>query len=161
LTIRDSRVYGTLVVMLQPGRKLILENSLNLEPARKDLPALIVRGDAEFNFTSAATPLSEPALNVNFNPIGAPSAGVTDSDKLDVYPSQIKGLIHVTGAARLQNDGVIRGAILCESTTSTNALTTDTREIFYDPDLYKSPPRHYTASVQMLPLRGSYRRLVD
>jgi hypothetical protein len=161
LTVKDARIYGTLVVILSPGRKLRVEGSVNIEPSQKDMPALIVKGDAELSFTSAGTPLSEGSVRVNFNPNGAPYAGVTDGDRSDLYPSQIKGLIHVTGRVLLQNDGVIRGAILCESTASTDALATDTREIFYDPDIYKNPPRHYTASVPMVPMRGSYRRVVD
>jgi Tfp pilus assembly protein PilX len=159
--VRDSRVLGTLVILLPAGRKATFENSVNIEPARPDFPAVIVRGDAEFSFTSAGTPLSEPALGVNFNRVGAPYLGVEDADQTDLLPSQIKGLIHVSGRADLRNDGVIRGAILCESAALTDAAATDTREIFYDPELYRSPPRHYTARVDMVPLRGSYRRVVD
>jgi hypothetical protein len=159
--VRNCRVIGTLVILLSPGARATFENALNIEPARPDFPSLIIRGRAEFSFTSAGTPLSEPALGVNFNRVGAPYMGVEDGDRADTFPSQIKGLIHVTGSVDLQNDGLIRGAILCESAASTDAVATDTREIFYDSELYRTPPRHYTATVTMVPLRGSYRRLVD
>ena len=159
--VRRSRILGTLVIILPAGRKVTFEDSLNIAPARPDLPAVIVRGNAEFLFTSTGTPLSEIAEDRNFNRSGAPYLGVEDGDRADLYPSQITGLVHVTGTVDLRNDGVIRGAILCDSTSSFGALATDTREIFYDPELYKNPPRHYTTAVLMVPLRGSYRRVVD
>jgi Tfp pilus assembly protein PilX len=159
--IRRSRIFGTLVIFLPSGSKATFEDCINIQPARPDLPAVIVRGDADFSFTSAGTPLSEPAQDVNFNRPGAPYQGTEDGDRADSYPSQIKGLIHVTGTVDLRNDGVINGAILSESPSSWSAVSTGTREIFYDPELYRNPPRHYTTAVPMVALRGSYRRMVD
>jgi hypothetical protein len=159
--VRRSRVLGTLVIFVPSGSEVTFEDEVNIQPARPDLPAVIVRGNAEFQFTSAGTPLSELAEDRNFNRVGAPYLGVEDGDRVDVYPSRITGLIHVTGTVDLRNDGAIHGAILCESTSSTGAVETDTREIFYDPELYRNPPRHYTSGVPMVPLRGSYVRVVD
>lgn len=96
--IRNTRIYGTLVV-LNPGAGSKIEGSvcwdptvvLSTDPSVPNLPALVTDGPLEVSLES--TPLSESSVGVNFNPTGSPYAGVTDSDLLDTYPSQISGVL--------------------------------------------------------------------
>jgi hypothetical protein len=159
LTLREVRIVGTLVV-INPGKKLTITQSVNLAAARPDFPALIVQGNAVLDFD--ANPLSEADNAVNFNPPGTPYQGSADGDFADTYPSEIRGLIHVTGTSVFQKDGVVRGAVLCESSAGTDTPdVTANKEIFYDSRLYSLPPQGYTTSVPMVVEAGSWRQLVD
>jgi hypothetical protein len=163
ITLKNTRIYGTLVV-INPGKKLTIDGQVNISPVRADFPALIVSGNCVIQFTSSGTPLSESGQGVNFNPPGAPYAGVSDTNTLGTYPSEIRGLVHVTGTLNMAKDGVIRGAVLCESTGGllTDAVyIQDDREIFYDSRLYTSPPRWYTSSVPMKVVSGSWVQVTD
>jgi hypothetical protein len=80
----------------------------------------------------------------------------------DTFPSEIRGLVHVTGQVSLIKDGIVRGAILCESADSSAAIDmSDDREIFYDPKIFTAPPRWYTSSVPMKVVQGSWTQLID
>ncbi len=161
LTIRNTRIYGTLVVIC-PSKRLTLDNVVLLQPVRADYPALIVTGDLELRYASTATPLSESAQAVNFNPPGAPYQGAADADYLDQYPSEIQGLVHVTGTLKVSKDSLIRGAVICESTASADAADySEFSEIVYDPNLYANPPQGYTTEVKMVPQPGSWQQVVD
>lgn len=161
LTIRNTRIYGTLVVIC-PGRKVTLDAQVLLQPYRPDYPVLIVNGNAVFQYTSAGTPLSEAALSTNFNPSGAPYQGSSDTDLTDQYPSEIQGLVHVTGTLSFPQSGVIRGAVICESTALADAVDcAGVTEIVYDPNLYANPPEGYTVAVKMLVQPGSWQQCVD
>src|SRR5690606_12960152 len=58
-------------------------------------PSLLVRGAITMDTSTGA--LSESGEDVNFNPPGAPFAGVTDNDKVDSYPTRFTGVIYATG----------------------------------------------------------------
>jgi hypothetical protein len=91
-----------------------------------------------------------------------PYNGVTNTSTADTYPSEIRGLVHVTGTVTLSNGGVIRGAVLCESAATGDAVDIpDDREIFYDPTLFTAPPRWYTSSVPMKVVPQSWIQVVD
>ncbi len=161
LTITNSRIFGTLVVIC-PGHKVTLGGQMLLQPARTDFPALIVNGNLVLQYTSASTSLSEAAQATNYNPPGAPYQGANDADRLDQYPSEIQGLVHVTGTLDIQQNALVRGAILCESTASTDAVRIrQDAEIVYDANLYTNPPQGYTTAVKMVPQTGSWRQVVD
>jgi hypothetical protein len=161
LTITNTRVNGTLVVIC-PGKTLTLDGQLLFEPYRADYPALIVKGDVVFQYTSPGTPLSEAGLATNFNPPGAPYQGVTNTTMTDSYPSEIRGLIHVTGTVLFSASSKVRGALLCESAAATDAVRCSaTPEIVCDPNLYANPPEGYTQAVNMVVQQGSWQASVD
>jgi len=161
LTIQNTRINGTLVVIC-PGHKVTLVGQLLFEPYRADYPALIVKGDVVFQYTSPGTPLSEAGLATNFNPPGAPYQGVTNTTITDSYPSEIRGLVHVTGSVLFSQSSKVRGAILCESAAPADAVRCNTTaEIVYDPNLYANPPEGYTQAVNMVVQQGSWQASVD
>jgi hypothetical protein len=160
VTLKNCRIYGTLVVVC-PGKKLVVDGSVLLQPISNDFPALIVDGDIEFRFSSA-TALSEATVGINLNPAGAPYQGQTDTDKTDTYPSEIQGLVHCTGDINWTSDNIIRGAVISEGTDSSDAFKIDTAKatIVYDGTIYNSPPQFYTSQVKMIPQANSYKQVV-
>jgi hypothetical protein len=161
ITIKNCRIYGTLVV-ISPGRRLTLTGANLIQPSRPDFPALIVNGDCDFAFNSS-TPLGEASVGVNFNPAGAAYQGMTDTDQTDFYPNEIQGLVHITGTLSIDQPCTVRGAILCESSANSRAvdINADGVRIYYDSGLYTNPPQFYTTSVQMLTQAGSYKPVVN
>jgi hypothetical protein len=161
LTIRNTRIYGTLVVIC-PARSVTVEGNVLLQPARSDYPALIVQGNLVLGYTSANSSLSETVQGVNYNPSGAAYQGAADADMLDQYPSEIQGLAHVTGTLDVQTDALVRGAVLCESAVAADAVRWRANaEIVHDPNLYLNPPQGYTTQVKMVPQPGSWQQKVD
>jgi hypothetical protein len=152
VTIRDSRILGTLVVRCS---RLTIEGNVSIENFRKDMPALIVDGDLVLNYSSS-TSLSESAEDTNFNPTGTPVNGQSDSDKADSYASEIRGLIHVRGNLELRNTAIIRGAIVCEGTANCFGVN----QIVHDADLSSKPVIGYTTGDGYLRC-DSWQRMID
>jgi hypothetical protein len=159
LTIRNSRIHGTLVILCAAGKQVTFENSLFIHPYRTDYPALLIQGDAEFEFTSTLG-LIEALAGANLNPSGSPYQGNSDSDFLDIYPSEIRGLVHVRGEARFESNGKFRGAVLCESPSEETRFE-GSNEIIHDRSLMNLPPQGYASRVPMLPHSGSWKRIVE
>ena len=164
LTIKNTRICGTLVVIC-PGHTVTLEGQVLLQPARSDYPALIVNGNLVLKYSSTGTTLSESTQNTNYNPAGAPYQGVADSDTADQYPCEIQGLVHVIGTLDFADDSLVRGAVICESAASSDAVQShDSAEIVYDPRLYSNSayiPQGYTTAVPMVPQAGSWQQCVN
>ncbi len=159
ITIRRSRINGTLVIVC-PGHTVTIKDNVFIQPARSDYPALIIDGNAKLQVVSTSQ-LSESTEGTNFNPAGAPYLGVTDSDQSDSYPSEIDGLVHVKGTLSLDQSTLVRGAVICESTTASKAVDVISNvSIIYDPTLYSSPPMGYTKSVTMSLKAGSWKQVV-
>ena len=161
ITLHNVRVYGTLVVM-NPGHKTILDNTVLLQAYRSDYPALICTGDCVMQFTSPNVTMSEATNGVNYNPPGAPYNGITDSDMTDTYPSEIDGLVHICGMLTVSQPCLIRGAVIVGSTNS-NAfqVTASQMQVIYNPSLYTSPPQYYETQVQMVPQTGTWLPVVN
>ncbi len=153
VTLRDSRILGTLVVRC---RRLTIEKEVLLESYRKDMPALIVDGDLVLNYKSSGSELRESHEDTNFNPSGVPYSGSSDSDESDSYPSEIRGLVHVRGDLTLKSTALVRGAILCEG----KAQCDGTNQIVHDDDLSTLPILGYTSGDGRL-YRESYKRMTD
>jgi hypothetical protein len=148
-TIKTSRIHGTLVVILNSGMKLFVDDRVLFHPSRTDQPTLIVKGNAEFGYYSGGEVLSETLTLRNFNPPGAPYNGVSDILPLNTYPSEIQGLVHVTGIATLKQTARIRGALMVAGTGNEVLRVEDTPELIYTPSLFTSPPQWYTKEVRM------------
>jgi hypothetical protein len=132
-----------------------------MQPVRADYPTLIIDGDANFQYASQGTVLSESATGVNFNPPDTPYNGQSDLDLSDTYPSEIQGLVHVTGSVQMSNTALIRGLLLCQSTLASNAVYCQQSQIVYTPSLYTFPPQGYTTVVNMIPQSGSWQQVVN
>jgi hypothetical protein len=156
LTIKDSRIYGTLVINAS-GKKVILDDSLCMQRFRSDYPVLIVIGNLDIQIDSADYPLSEWSEFKNFNPSGAPYLGQTDMDIWDVYPNEIQGLVYVVGSLKLKHTAKIVGAIICQGSVQCDGVNT----IIHDPTLYSSPPEGYTFVECMKLSPGSWKQTVD
>lgn len=161
MTIQNSHICGTLVV-IGSGFTLTFAGNVFIHPARPDFPSIITNASVTFKYTSGASTLSEAALGVNLNPGGVPYQGVTNSTLTDSFPSEIQGLVHVlTNSVVLDQTSRIRGALICESTASSDAIRViNNAEIVYDPTLYSSPPMGYTKSVSMVVSPGSWKQVV-
>lgn len=147
LTIHNSYIRGTLVVKTNGG-KVVLDQTLFMQNARADYPVLIVDGDVELNYDSQSAVLSEATLLTDFN---------GDLDMLDEYPSEVQGLIHLTGNLRLTNTALVRGTIICAGAVTADGDNT----IVYDVNLFTSPPWRYTKAVGMSLVSGSWRHIVN
>ncbi|HEY7086727.1 MAG TPA: hypothetical protein VH518_01480 [Tepidisphaeraceae bacterium] len=157
LTIRNTRINGTLVI-IAPSNTVTIDSQVFFHPARADYPTLIVNGSVNLNYTSSGNSLSEATTGINFNPPDAPYNGFGDADLADSYPSEIWGLVHITGQINVSRPGIIRGAMICES--QFRAQNADL-QVVYDPALYTNPPQYYTTGVQMVPLAGSFKQIVN
>jgi hypothetical protein len=164
MTIRNSRIQGTLVIIC-PGRTVTFDGNFLLHTApRGDYPVLIIDGNAVFAYDSS-TKLQETLLGTNYNPDGAPYPGADPDDLLgdllDSFPSEIQGLVHVTGTVTFRNSAKVKGAVLCESPLALDAVKFQgTNTIEYDKALFTNPPQGYTESVKMVVEPNSWKRVV-
>ncbi len=144
VTIRSMRLEGTLIIRCGTGT-VTISDSVFMAPARADYPTLIVQGNLQI-LADGAKWLSESNAGTSFNPAGAPYEGVADADTKDVYPSEIRGLVHVTGNLELRNTTRVRGCVICER----SALIEDTIQIIHDEGLVKQPPLYYVQYRRMM-----------
>ena len=160
-TIKNCRLYGTLVVICQPGKKVIVDNAVLLEPATPDQPSLIIQGNAEFNF-DGVNKFKEKDLGLNFNPVEAPVDGDSNTRTNDLFYSEVRGVVHVKGKVVLKQTSRIRGALICESNASSDAVRVeDSPSIVYTPSLLTAPPMWYTTSVPMAIKRGTWQQVAN
>ncbi|WP_225931807.1 RHS repeat-associated core domain-containing protein [Leptolyngbya sp. 7M] len=156
VTIRDARIHGTLVVRA-PGRMVTLAGSVNLAPARADYPALIVEGNVTIDTSSS--PLLEVGVLRNLNPPGAPYMGQTDALLDDAYPSEITGLVHVRGDVAVTGSLFISGGLLVDG-PSGNLDLKGSIAVEWSPSMVNQPLMGYAASVRMVPVAGTWRRVL-
>lgn len=163
LVIRNVRIHGTLVVIMPNGnsRRCVIEDNVFIEPARPGHPALVVQGSLELSYESTGSVLSEAERNVNFNPPGAPYLGQEDSDKNDEYPSEIRGLVFVTRNLEWEEDGLVRGAVLCLCENGGDVTIEGQPKIIYDPRIPYEPTPWLTESVKMVLETNSWEQFTD
>ena len=156
LTIKKSRINGTLVVRCGAGRKVILDDTVFIHAYRADYPVLIVDGPLEINLNTSTKSLSETTHETNYNPVGAAYQGFTDSDQLDTYPNEVRGLVHVRGTFTMTLTGIVRGTVIAEGNVTFGGTN---NQIIYDPTLYSNPPMGYVDYVMQI-AAGSWKRVV-
>ena len=165
LRIDNARLSATLLVTAGPGARVKVGPSVLWEPPQPYLPSLIVRGNGvKVELDSSLTGVTEIAAGQSLNPSGMPYNGSSDSDVLDTYPSELRGLFHVGGTsvevivgANLRMNGVLLtdGAI----TAGDSLLNVTVNASFAaDPRLFSDPPAGYTLGERMVPLEGSWER---
>src|SRR5262245_36372192 len=107
LTIERSRILGTLVVTNPGAGSNIGNGPILMVPASPAYPSLVVKGDFAIRATSRS--LNELESNTNFNPTGMTcdfgnsTSSTTDSNLNDSYPSEIRGLVAVSGNMTFTN----------------------------------------------------------
>lgn len=153
IKIRDCRVVGT-IVLLNAASNSSLEGSLRWDAAVANYPALLVAGDIDVKLTT--TDLSEADQAINFNPNGTPFLGKQDNDLLDVYPSEINGLVYVSGRFDAPQDYIesrFRGTVICNSITANSSCRFNYRALIHD-----YPPPGFARGNPMTISPGSRRR---
>ena len=153
LAISDMRIVGTLV-LLNPGPGTAVWGAVRWDAAVTNYPALLVDGDLEFRFHNLD--LDEAVLSVNFNPVGTPYNGDSDSDLVDKYPSQINGLVYVSGELDLPGDladSDVRGVVVCNTSKCSSDI-----EFTYRSTYKNYPPPGFAFGNPMVISPGSWRR---
>ena len=156
LTLRNCRIYGTLIV-LAGSKKVTIDGAVFMQNYRSDFPVLLVQGNVEFKLKSVTEVLSESACVANFNPTGAPYGGVTDADTSDAYPDEIRGLVHIQGDLTLWETTRIAGVVICDGAFTGNGQNT----IAYDARLYANPPLKYISVDGMKVSPGTWKQVVQ
>ncbi len=100
ISISNSRLACTLVLK-NVGANSSVSQSVHWEAAKVNYPVLLVDGDFDFAMTKQG--LRESTVGINLNPAGTPFRGMEDSSMTTVYPSQIRGLVYVSGRINLNN----------------------------------------------------------
>ncbi len=100
ITISNSRLHCTLVLK-NVGSNSKVSQAVFWEAASANYPALLVQGD--FDLSMRRGVLDESSVGINLNPAGTPFRGVADATLSTVYPSQIRGLIYVSGRINLND----------------------------------------------------------
>jgi hypothetical protein len=157
VTISASRIYGTLVINA-PGRTVTITGPVHIASTRPEYPALIVNANLVLK-ANKLTPLEESFSGINFNPPGMPFEGVTDSNITGSYPTELRGLVHCLGEVTINENTLIRGALICEATGS-NALVAGNAEVVYDTNLVSDPPMGYYTSERLKIKPGTWRQVV-
>lgn len=156
LTIRDSRILGTLVVL---NGVTTIEGTMNWSASVPNFPILLADGDVDIRFDSSQL-LSEAALATNFNPDGAPYYGNTDSDFSDVYPSLLRGLVYAGGDVWMSSNPRINGVLVSDKRMF---LTSGTTDMIYDSQFLSTPPPGFDGGTgsSISILVGTWKRVVS
>lgn len=154
LIIRNSRIYGTLVIIDPADRSLLGDDQpLWMSPSVPGYPALLISG-GRCDINPSDRGLSESALQTNLNPPGAPFDQLgADDDLDDVYASGIDGLIYSTDRLRLKNLQMT-GVVVSDNDVHISGEFS----IRYDNRYFRSPPPGFSGPEQIRILLGSARR---
>ena len=99
--------------------------------------------------------LTEADAGTNLNPTGTPYEGSTDTTIDDRYPSEIRGVVFVSGTLSTLKRAVFRGAVFADALDCRGTLS-----IRHDASLQRSPPvgfvDHYT--YELIP--GTWKKSV-
>ncbi|CAG0996302.1 hypothetical protein PHYC_02584 [Phycisphaerales bacterium] len=164
LTITNCRIQATLVITLNTNSRLVLSGANLWEPPTGAMPTLLAKSSAlllgSVVFNGSLSPLSEATAGTNFNPASSPYGVSVDSDLLDTYPAEIRGLVHITGGSvsiTFTNDVSFKGCCIVENsvTVSGGAILTA------DPQLSKVPPFGYIDPTGVAARAGTWRREPD
>ena len=138
LTIRDLRIYGTLVVL--NASTVTVSSSVRIDPVNAGWPSLIVQGQLRLGISTAV--LRESTVAANLNPAGAPWQGTTDTDMADSYASGITGIVLATGEVQVNQALTLTGTLISlgNQLTVSNTLTI-TRDVASQAS---PPPGFYT-----------------
>jgi hypothetical protein len=154
LTIRNSRILGTLII-LNPGPASTLDNSIRWDPASDNFPILLVAGN--FSFALSAAPLSEATLGTNFNPPAAPFNNASNTALTDSFSSELRGIIYTTGNIIVSNNLTLTGSLISPSTIT----ITGSASISLNSNNTAQPPPGFQAMPVMRVSANSWRPITD
>jgi len=164
ISIRNSRIVGTLILLNQNEDGAEIAGSMNWAPAVisadpmvTNLPVLL--SNKQLNLYCTNTALDEGLVNANFNPTGTKYNDSQDNDKSDSYPSMINGVVYTTDNILIANSPSITGVLIGDNDiTATNAtLTLKHNPLYFN---YNAPPG-FQAAVTYYVLPGSYKQVVN
>jgi hypothetical protein len=158
ITITNCRIVGTLLISAPNKDNINIQGPVEWEPAAGGYPILVVSGSAcQVTLSGNPTWLSETQANVNFNPPGTPYLGQTNSNLLDDYPPQYRGIIHIMGGVSstvsLNANAYIWGTVIADCPVTTTAECT----LVHNSAIYASPPLGYSMGNAMIEVPGTWR----
>ena len=162
LIIERSRISGTLLVINPGANSCVGDGPIHWAPFVAGYPALLVDADvaanADFSIRATNRALNEKENGVNYNPAGSSHADLgQDADTIDIYRSQITGLIAIEDDLTFQNTPLIRGQIIVgdDIANSSGAL-----DVEYQPDSLLNPPPGFLAPKSYARRAGSSTKAV-
>jgi hypothetical protein len=150
--IKETRILGTLII-LNPKSDSKLQDEVNFAPAVANFPSLMIRGNMNFEYT--ANPLQESSTNLNPPGAAYPDLG-TDNDTNDSFPSQISGLVYVSGNLNVRQSATIKGVLIVGGTLTDESWL----NVSYDGTFASAPPPGFAATEQMRPRSGTWAPVV-
>lgn len=139
-TLSNSRIVGTLVLL--NCSTLQISGSVSFAPAVSNFPVLLVQGNA--------------ACNLSSNPVSL--GGLLGILFPQQYPSQIQGLVYVSGDTSIQGNATFDGAVILGGAATLNATFSLTYESIY---LANPPPGFYRTPVPMIVSKTSFSQAVN
>jgi hypothetical protein len=128
LVLERSRILGTLLVLNPGPNSRIAHGPIHLSPFLPGYPALIVDGNFAIQATNrplgeAENSSAEYSITTNYNSTGMPyefgtsTVGSEDGNANDNYPSEIRGLVAISGNLTYANLTLIRGPVIVGGNT--------------------------------------------
>lgn len=158
LKITNCRIVGTFLITAPNKDNIQVQGPVEWEPSSGGYPILLVSGsNCQVTIAGNPTWLSESACATNFDPPGTPYQGQTDTDTVDDYPPQYRGIIHIMGGSsstvQLNANTYIRGTLIADCPVTTTAECT----LIQNPSIYANPPLGYATGNAMAEVPGSWR----
>jgi hypothetical protein len=162
VVISNARIKGTLLLVNPGAGSSVGPGPVRWSPVVAGYPALLVDADiavtADITIATGSRPLNETENAFNYNPAGASSDDFgQDADLLDIYPSEIQGLVVVRDDLTFQNNALVRGQVI---TGDDVRATSGALEVDYRPDALFNPPPGFTAAPSVVGRPVSIRKVV-
>jgi Carbohydrate binding domain len=157
--IARSRIVGTLV-FINPGGNSAIQESVCMEAAVYNFPALLSDKKIKINLLSAG--LSEAGIGINLNPPGTPYpfiGGTANETLTESYPSRITGLIYSTDELEFNNTPNVTGVVIADRNIKVKASSLTLSYI--NTYLNDPPPGFDVGTITMKPVAGTWKRTVD
>ena len=159
VVIGRSRIVGT-IVLLNPGSKSAIQDSVCWEAAVYNFPALLSNNSISINMS--ATGLSEASLGMNFNPAGTPfpfNGGSANTTVTDSYPSRITGLVYSANDLFFSNAPNLQGVTIANQ--NINVSSTSLTLNYGNTYLNDPPPGFAMGSFNMKVVPGTWTRTAN
>lgn len=155
--IKNSRIVGTLV-LIEPNAASAIGggSAINWQSAVAEYPALLV-DNGDITISPSNRGLNESASQTNFNPLGTPYSGESDTDQSDTYASEIRGLIYSTNKIILKNEPTITGAVIAHD----DIEVSDTLNLSWNAAYLSNPPPGFQDGDSVRVILESAARSVD
>lgn len=158
LNITNCRIVGTLLISAPNKDNITIQGPVEWEAGSAGYPILIVSGsNCQVTIAGNPTWLSESQAGVNFDPPGTPYQGLTDTDMIDDYPPQYRGIIHIMGGSsssvQLNANAYLYGTLIADCPVKTTAECT----MVQNPAIYSNPPLGYATGNAMAEVPGTWR----